>query len=137
MRAKSSKPHYNEMNVLSMYALMGAYQPEGHEWVKELCQVLTENVNYACTYIAQHFPGIEVSRPQGTYMLFWDCTGWCEEHGISVDELLRAGWDVGVAWQDGRMFGHPCSIRMNLALPLARVKEAFARLTKYTPLGKS
>jgi len=136
VRAKSSKSHYNEMNVLSMYALTGAYQPEGYVWVDELRQVLTENVNYACTYIAEHFPGIEVSRPQGTYMLFLDCTRWCEEHGMSIDELLRAGWDVGVAWQDGRMFVHPCSIRMNLALPLARVKEAFARLTKYTPLGQ-
>lgn len=30
--AKSSKPHYNDMNVLSMHALIGAYKPEGHEW---------------------------------------------------------------------------------------------------------
>ena len=33
--------------------------------------------------------------------------------------------DVGVAWQDGRMFLQPCVIRMNLALPLGRVQEAF------------
>ena len=26
--AKSSKPHYNDMNVLSMHALIGAYKPE-------------------------------------------------------------------------------------------------------------
>ena len=39
--------------------------------------------------------------------------------------------DVGVAWQDGRMFLHPCAIRMNLALPLGRVQEAFDRLDKY------
>ena len=38
--AKSSKPHYNEMNVLSMHALIGAYKPEGYEWVDELRQVL-------------------------------------------------------------------------------------------------
>ena len=38
---------------------------------------------------------------------------------------------MGVAWQDGRMFHGPCSIRMNLALPLSRVKEAFERLSKY------
>ena len=46
VRAKSSKPHYNEMNVLSMHALIGAYKPEGYEWVDELCQVLSENINY-------------------------------------------------------------------------------------------
>ena len=46
-------------------------------------------------------------------------------------ELERLGWDVGVAWQDGRMFHGPCHIRVNLALPLARVEEAFRRLDKY------
>lgn len=29
------------------------------------------------------------------------------------------------------MFLHPCAIRMNLALPLSRVQEAFDRLDKY------
>ena len=129
--AKSSKPHYNEMNVLSMHALIGAYKPEGYEWVDELRQVLTGNVDFACNYIKEHFEGVEVSRPQGTYMLFLDCTKWCEEHGKSIDEVQKAGWDVGVAWQDGRMFLHPCAIRMNLALPFSRVKEAFERLDKY------
>lgn len=64
-------------------------------------------------------------------MLFWDCTQWCEAHGKTIDEVLRAGWDVGVAWQDGRMFHGVCAIRMNLALPLSRVQEAFRRLDTY------
>ena len=129
--AKSSKPHYNDMNVLSMHALIGAYSPEGYEWVDELKQVLSDNVNFACDYIQQHFKGVAVSKPQGTYMLFLDCTEWCEKHGKTIDEVQKAGWDVGVAWQDGRMFHGPCAIRMNLALPLSRVQEAFARLDKY------
>lgn len=129
--AKSSKPHYNDMNVLSMHALIGAYKPEGYEWVDELRQVITGNVDYACEYIRTHFEGVEVSRPQGTYMLFLDCTQWCDKHGKTIDELEKAGWDVGVAWQDGRMFHGLCAIRMNLALPLSRVKEAFDRLDKY------
>ena len=97
----------------------------------ELKQVLSGNVNFACDYIQQHFKGVAVSKPQGTYMLFLDCTEWCETHGKTIDEVQKAGWDVGVAWQDGRMFHGPCAIRMNLALPLSRVQEAFARLDKY------
>lgn len=131
VRSKSAKPHYNSMNVLSMHALIGAYQPEGYEWVDELCQVLTENVDYACDFIAQHFEGIRVSKPQGTYMLFLDCTEWCKAHGKTVQELQKSGWDVGVAWQDGCMFQASCAIRMNLALPFSRVQEAFRRLDKY------
>lgn len=129
--AKASKSHYNEMNVFSMHALIGAYKPEGDEWLDELRQVLTENVNYGYHYIQEHFEGVEVSKPEGTYMLFLDCTKWCEDHGKTIDELERACWDVGVACQDGCMFKAPCAIRLNLALPLSRVKEAFDRMDKY------
>ncbi len=128
---ESSLSHYNSMNVLSMHALIGAYQPEGYEWVDELREVITGNVDYAISFIEEHFEGVTLSRPQGTYMLFIDCEGWCKKHGKTMDELIRAGWDVGVIWQDGRPFHGEYSIRINLALPLSRVKEAFARLEKY------
>lgn len=64
-------------------------------------------------------------------MLFIDCTEWCKKHGKTIDEVEKAGWDVGVAWQDGRMFNGPCAIRINLALPMERVKEAFDRMYQY------
>ena len=128
---ESSLPHYNEMNVLSMYALIGAYKPEGYVWVDELCQTISGNIRFASDYIHRHFEGVSVSKPQGTYMLFLDCSDWCEAHGKTIGEVEKAGWDVGVAWQDGRMFHGPCHIRMNLALPLSRVQEAFDRLRRY------
>ena len=128
---ESSLCHYNDMKVLSMHALIGAYKPEGYEWVDELCQVLTENVEFACNYIQNHFEGVEVSRPEGTYMLFVDCAKWCAAHGKTIEEVEQAAWDVGVALQDGRMFFGPSHLRMNLALPLSRVKEAMERLDKY------
>ena len=128
---ESSLPHYNDMNMLSMYALIGAYKPEGYVWADELCQVITGNIDFACNYIKEHFDGVECARPEGTYMLFVDCTKWCEKHHKTIDEVEKAGWDVGVAWQDGRMFHGPCHLRLNLALPLSRVEEAFHRMDKY------
>ncbi len=128
---ESSLCHYNSMNILSMYALIGAYKPEGMEWVDELCEVITGNIDFACDYIHDHFEGIEAARPEGTYMLFPDCTKWCEAHGKTIDELLHKGWSVGVGWQDGREFHGPCHIRMNLASPLSKIEEAFDRLDKY------
>lgn len=131
MEKEASLSHYNSMNVLSMHALIGAYKDEGYQWVDELRQVLTGNVDYACKYIAEHFEGVAVSRPQGTYMLFLDCTKWCEAHGKTIDDVEHACWDVGVALQDGRQFHGKCHLRVNLALPLSRVQEAFDRLDKY------
>jgi len=128
---ESSLTHYNSMNVLSMHALIGAYSDEGSEWTKELCEVITGNVDYACNFIEKYFAGVSVSKPQGTYMLFIDCEKGLEAHGKTMDELLKAGWDVGVVWQDGRAFYGKTHIRLNLALPLSRVKEAFRRLDQY------
>lgn len=131
INSKASKSHYNSMNVLSMHALIGAYQPEGYVWLDELREVITGNVNYAVEYIRKHFRGVELMKPEGTYMLFIDCEKWCKQHGKTIEEVEKAGYRVGVAWQDGRMFHGPYSIRMNLALPLARVQEAFERLNQY------
>ena len=63
---ESSLGHYNSMNVLSMHALMGAYTPEGREWVGELCEVLGENVRYACDYIDEH---LQEFLCQGTVLI--------------------------------------------------------------------
>lgn len=131
MEKESSLGHYNSMNLLSMYALIGAYKPEGYEWADELRETITGNVDWAVDYIRNHFEGVEVSKPQGTYMLFVDCTKWCETHNKTIEDVERACWDVGVAIQDGRMFHGPCHLRMNLALPLSRVQEAFHRLDQY------
>ncbi|KAB8287003.1 aspartate aminotransferase [Bifidobacterium ramosum] len=129
--AKGSKSHYNEMNVLSMHALIGAYKPEGHEWCDELCATITGNVDYAVDYITSHFDGVTLAKPQGTYMLFLDCAEWCARHGVTIHELIKRGWDVGVAWEDGTLFHWPDAIRVNLALPFSRVREAMARLDRY------
>lgn len=128
---QSQTAFYNETNVLSMHALIGAYEPEGEEWLGELREVLSDNVNWACDFIAENFEGVKVSKPQGTYMLYLDCHDWLEAHGKTCDDLIRDGISVGVIWQDGRPFRWPDTIRMNLALPHARVQEAFRRLKEY------
>ena len=64
-------------------------------------------------------------------MLFPDLTEWCEKSGKTLDEVEQAAWDAGVALQDGRMFHGKCHLRINLALPHSRVREAFRRLDQY------
>lgn len=131
VRKESSLSHYNNINLLSMYALIGAYSPEGYDWADELKQVLGQNIDYACAFIKERLPGVEVTKPEGTYMLFADCTQYCKRTGKSLDDVLQAAWKVGVAIQDGRPFHGDCHTRINLALPLSRVKEAFDRFERY------
>ena len=128
---ESSLSHYNNMNVLSMYALIGGYSDEGAEWVDELNRVLTGNIDYAMDYIRTHFKGVTAAYPQGTYMIFMDCAEWLKTHGKTLPELVKMGHDVGVAWQDGTGHGGTTHIRLNVALPLERVKEAFGRMDEF------
>ena len=123
--------HYNEMNVLSMHALIGAYSEEGRQWTDELLLVLEDNAHFAHEYINTNFDGVNCEMSEGTYMLFMDCSEYCKCSGRTIDEVIKAGWDVGVGWQDGRLFEGPCHIRLNLASPRVRLEEAFRRMSEY------
>jgi len=131
LEKESSLSYYNSMNVLSMHALLGAYSDEGALWVDELREVLSRNVNETCDYVSNHFNGVRVFRSEGTYMLFLDCTEYCRMHTCTLDDILQAGWKVGIAWQDGRDFHGPCHIRLNVALPNKVLWEALERMKKY------
>lgn len=131
MNRTAASTHYNGQNVLSTHALIGAYSKEGEEWTDELNEVLKQNIDYATDYIHNHFDGVEVTKPQGTYMLYLDVSKWLKDHNMSLEELEKVGAEVGVIWQDGKQFLQEDTIRMNLALPTARVVEAFDRLDQY------
>ena len=126
----ASMTHYNGMNVLSQHALIGAYSKEGEEWLEELLEVLRGNVDFACNYLKEHCPSIKFDRPQGTYMLFLDCSDFLKEINMDIKSLLKYGWERGVIWQDGQPFGKKDSIRVNLCLPLWQIQEAVKRLEK-------
>ena len=127
---ESSLGHYNSQNVLSMHGLIGAYSEEGAAWTKELCQVLSDNVNYACEKLAS-YEGVTCAKAEGTYVLLADCRTWCDARGISYADFPHLGWDVGVTWHDGRLFECPGFVRIAVSVPHAQVVEAFDRLDRY------
>ena len=130
LRRQGELTHYNECNILSMHALIGAYR-DSEDWCDEMLQVIDRNLRDACAFIEAHFPGVSVMRPEGTYMLFLDCGQWCREHGVTIEELLRRGIRCGVLWQNGEDFFWPSSIRLNLALPKSQLEKALERMKTY------
>lgn len=120
--------HYNSCNVLSLHALLGAYSAAGARWLDELRTVLEQNLRYVKDFMETNFPGVSMFLPEGTYMLFLNCRGWCDAHRVSTDDLIKRGVRAGVIWQRGADFGDPDSIRLNVALPFSLVEEAMQRL---------
>ncbi len=129
LRRRSAMSHYNSPNALSVEALIAGFN-DCEDWADAMCRTIDENFAFACGHIAERWPGVSVMRPQGTYMLFLDCGAWCDAAGVPFPELLRRGVAEGVVWQNGEDFLYPRSIRLNLALPNAKLREAFARLDK-------
>ncbi len=92
---------------MSMHALIGAYQEEGYEWLEELRSDLRRTQTMR-DFIHREFDGVEVTKPEGTYMLFLSTVRSSWKHNLTLDSLEN-GWNVGVAWQDGKMFfGEGC-----------------------------
>lgn len=133
VRSAASKSHYNTQNVLQMHALIGAYSEQGFAWLSELREVIKRNVDLVLQRLESDpaFAGVESTCPEGTYMLFWDCSGWCERTGKTLDWVLEQAWEHGVAIQDGRPFHGQCHARLNLALPAAELEEALDRLSTH------
>ena len=131
IQAVGAKTIYNSMNVFSEHALIGAYSEEGDSWLSQLLPVLSDNVNFAADYVKEHFHGVTAFRTEGTYMMLLDCTQWRAERGLTQDEMLKMGWDAGIGWQDGRQFQADGYIRLNLASPTSRIREAFERMDRY------
>ena len=123
--------NYNECNILSMHALIGAFCEEGEQWTDEMISVIDANVKLACDFLNEKAPGVRVMRPQGTYMLYPDFSGYLSAKGMTLRELQLKGVEHGVIWQDGEPFMMKDTIRMNLALPTSRLQEALDRLDKY------
>lgn len=128
--AFEAQSHYNDLNVLSMHALTGAFSDEGRAWADQMTDVIRDNLETATEYFNRTL-GLSMARPEGTYLLFVDLRPWCEKHGISTSDTVRKACEVGVIWQDGKDFNAEGFVRLNMALPKSLVAEALDRLSRY------
>mgnify|MGYP000423536325 FL=1 len=47
----------------------------GDEWVDEQNAYLTENAEFVISYLKEHAPQIKPVKPEGTYLMWLDCSG--------------------------------------------------------------
>ncbi len=127
---EAAMSHYNSMNLMSMYAHIGSCTDEAMEWLDQLCEVLGENARKMEEYL-NSLDGVEVASTQGTYLNFADFNKYCERKGVTLEDLLQRGYEVGLGLQDGYRFHGNCHMRFNFALPPARIDEVLRRLDKY------
>ncbi|MBI2858803.1 MAG: pyridoxal phosphate-dependent aminotransferase [Chloroflexi bacterium] len=121
-------------NLFGIIATEAGYR-HGAGWLNELMEYLEGNFQLVQGFAAERLPGMRVTRPEGTYLLWLDLRDTRIPREMLANFICR---DAGVAVQSGRVFGagEDGFERMNIGCPRAtlqqalnRIEEAYSRLS--------
>ncbi len=117
---------YGPANAMGLAATEAAYR-KGLPWLKELRAYLNGNLDFVRTFLAEKLPRIRLVEPEGTYLIWLDCTGL----GLTREQLSSLMEDRAKLWLDhGDRFGAETALfeRLNIAAPRAVLERAMREL---------
>ncbi|MGG4343350.1 MalY/PatB family protein [Paenibacillus lautus] len=105
------------------------------EWLTELRAYIKDNMAYAQTFIADHMPELAVIEPEGTYLLWIDCTVVsCHEKDLM--EWIQEKARVSVSFGSSFGPGGEGFIRVNVGTPRRILQEGLERIAAAYPLQR-
>jgi cysteine-S-conjugate beta-lyase len=113
-------------NVFGFAAALAAYR-DGGPWLEALMRYLEGNRDFTVGYVRQHFPGVTVYPPEGTYLAWLDFRA----AGIPGDDPFTFFLDKArLALNDGPTFGAAGKgfARLNFGSPRAMLTEGLDRM---------
>jgi cystathionine beta-lyase len=116
------------LNPFGKAALEAAYT-HGEEWLGELLEYLSGNLDYIEKFIAREIPSLSVIRPEGTYLVWLDC----RRLGLGRHVLRELMFEKArVYFDEGFIFGPEGDgfERINIACPRSIVVKAMERIQK-------
>lgn len=115
-------------NPLSQVGMIAAYN-EGEEWLEQIRAYLDGNIAYIEGFLKEHLPKAKMAHCQGTYLVWIDCSGYCDD----AQKLEQAMQQIGrVALDEGYIFGSEGAgyERINIAMPRSMVEDCMVRMEK-------
>ncbi|KAB8131820.1 putative C-S lyase [Gracilibacillus oryzae] len=114
------------VNTLGITALEAAYN-DGRQWLTQLMEQLKTNLDHVIE-IFDNRTDVNVIRPEGTYLIWLDFRSLNMSHE-ELKKFLQKDAKIGL--NDGVSFGEKGTgfMRMNIATPLALVKDGVERIT--------
>jgi len=113
-------------NPFGVVACETAYR-EGEDWLDQVMTYIEDNLDFLERYIGANIPGIEVIRPDGTYLVWLDC----RQLGLDQWALKRLMLEQARIFPDeGFIFGPEGEgfERINIACPRSILKDALQRI---------
>lgn len=125
---------YSQVGTMGLVGAEGAYRV-GAPWLDELKVYIQANIEFTVQYFAEHMPKIKVYKPEGTYLIWFDCSGL----GMTAAEREQWLWHDAKLWLDsGAIFGDDGKDfeRINVACPRATLVDGLESLkAAYDTLG--
>lgn len=127
-KAEIVKSGYSQLNTMGIAACRAAYK-YGSEWLKELKEYLTKNLDFVRSFVAERLPMIKLIEPEGTYLIWLDF----KKLGLNEEQLEDLIINKAGLWLDaGTMFGQGGKgfQRINIACPRLILEKALNQLEK-------
>jgi cystathionine beta-lyase len=99
----------------------------GDEWLNQLLEYLDGNCEYVVDYLDKHIPQIKTRKPEGTYLMWLDCSGMNMTSAQIHDFMVSK---AGIAVNPGSIFGDEGDlfVRLNVATQRSILVQALDNL---------
>lgn len=117
-----------ELSTLGLTAARVAFSGKADAWLRELRRYLTGNRDFIVQYVEQNLPGIRVTKPDATYLIWFDCS----ELKLKTSPYEFFLNNAKVAFSNGAKFGEGNEqfVRLNFGTSRKLVEEGLGRITK-------
>lgn len=115
-------------SVFAYDAVCACYSPSGEEWLAQLTDYISANIDYVISFLAAHCPKIRPMRPEASFLVFLDHSAM---HFPSQKALCDFYIDdAGLYLNDGSMFGPGGEgfMRLNAGMPRCILEKAMEQL---------
>ena len=99
----------------------------GEDWLQQAKAYIEDNIKFVDAYLKQNLPQIKLLRPEGTYLIWLDCSAL----GLTSAEREQWLWHKAHLWLDGGgIFGKEGEAfeRINVACPRALLLQGLEQL---------
>ena len=119
---------YSQVNTLGIVACEAAYR-YGEDWLNQVKTYIEANIRFVDEYLKSNLPQIKLLAPQGTYLIWLDCSAL----GFTAEDREQWLWHKAKLWLDGGgIFGPEGQAfeRINVACPCSTLLQALEQLKK-------
>ncbi|SFR48159.1 cystathione beta-lyase [Marinobacter gudaonensis] len=130
MKSVFESMHLPQCNPFSIAGFEAGYR-HGGPWLDRLMEYLQGNRDFIAQAVAERLPGIRVTAPEGTYLMWLDCRELCRDRNLDDAGLKRFFVrEAGVGMNPGLSFGEQGSgfMRLNIGCPRSVLEQVVSRI---------